>query len=123
MIKKTILILAVLVSLLGVYGCDKPYTDISEKENVSAVFYHDLNKFSVAVSNGEELRFIRMIFPVSIVIDAKESAWYECQGKTRSWDGATKESFCNIHLRSIDDLVGGEWDNGKFGRGKTIRIN
>ncbi len=122
MLKHKNKLLAVLLSvLLCVSGCGD-YTVINDKKEVAAVYWHEYNRYSVSIVNDGVVNMYRLPYRVLVFTGAKKP-WYLCKGKHRSWDGVYKGSYCELHLRSIDNLLNASWNHGKFGSGKTERIN
>jgi len=118
---------AIVASLL--YGCGDPvYTDHHEKNNVRAIYWHEANRYSAAIMTGDHITIERLPsdynFNVRLITDAKpNAAWYECEWQHNTWSGIKEGAWCEIHIASIDELKTGDWNHGKFGTGKTRRIN
>jgi hypothetical protein len=121
------MLLSVTVALLLV-GCGD-YININvPKTDIVAVYYHERERYSVAIKNDKVLT-IRQIpsyygrVPIKIIADTEPGVmWYTCQGTYDNWDGSFYGSGCEIHVSSIDDINTGGWGHGKFGYGNTTRL-
>ena len=112
-----------LVFALFIWFCQPDdYTIIEVKEQVSSVYWHERNAYSVATINDNKITMYRLPYEVFLYSGA-EKPWYMCKGKHRRWDGTYKGSYCEIHLVNIDGLSNASLNHGKFGSGKTERIN
>lgn len=95
-------------------------------EKIEAVYWHERNQYSVAVKQGNKIKMVmlpsRHGIDLNIICDvaSDESCWYEYNYKNNGYGGVT--GFLNIHIRSIDDINTADWNHGKFGSGKTQRI-
>lgn len=123
----TISVISVLLSLI--MGCT-PNKDISIKPTeIIAVYMHNVGVYSVAISGGQNSITITKVtkyagITVKLIADVNvdESMWYSCRGILFP-GGVSDDASCEIHIRSIDDIKGAGWNNGKFGSGSTERIN
>jgi hypothetical protein len=96
--------------------CD-PYSE-TIKFNVQKVFMNESTRFTFLVDDS--LKEVNLLHgDVKIYFDIKSDApmyivyHQECIGGTLSIN------YLEMHLHSKDDLNGGGWDHGKFGRGQT----
>ncbi|MFA5313210.1 MAG: hypothetical protein WC375_07855 [Methanomassiliicoccales archaeon] len=97
------------------------------KTEVAAVYWHEASRFSVAIEDGQNIKFVALPsdIPVTVTQDVLpgEKLWYEYREVLSDWSGPVRdESYVHIHVRNIDDLRTGEWNHGKFGRGETVRL-
>jgi hypothetical protein len=110
-------------------GCGGEGVHHYKKENIVSVFYHENNRYSVMVSENNELKSVSFIkgLKVKILTDAKdgESMWYEMEYNYSSYNGLVKDKkhFLNIHIHNHKDLSGASWNKGKFGTGKTVKVS
>lgn len=122
---KKLLIIFLFFTFLGCNG-----KHIKEKGNCEAVFYHEYNRYSAAIKEGNNIYIKQFPWPifisVEIIQDVKkdESLWYETNYYDSEWIGyhGDENSFIRIHIRSITDITGADWNHGKFGRGSTIKL-
>lgn len=120
--------------LILLSGCAQAY-DVTERKDILAVFWHERNRFSVALAGDNDrvdLKRVPMLregrysgdwsVPIRLVIDAPsdDTMWYECSLRINMFEDADGE--CVIHLKSLDSLQTAGWDHGKFGSGTTSRI-
>ena len=105
-------------------ACEKTALLIPRTE-VSAVYWHERNRFSVAVQVDTEIKFVRIDGRkgLRIITDVKqgESLWYECS-IDYGYDDFPDSGGCDIHIESIESLQTAGWNHGKFGSGATIRL-
>jgi hypothetical protein len=100
-----------------------------KKENIVSVYYHENDRYSVIVNENDELRSVSFIngLNVKIIADVKEgdSMWYEMEYTYSTFNGLkkNKKHFLNIHVHNHKDLNGGSWNHGKFGTGKTTKVD
>ena len=94
------------------------------KTEITALYMHSVNRYSVAVKHGEIINIKRMQddAPVKIITDATDIMWYTCDYTYDTWSGSRTGS-CSVHVFSTDDINGAGWDRGKFGSGTTTRIH
>jgi len=106
-------------------GCELAHHH--EKENVSAVYWHEANRYSVAISDGDMVTIKKVNNCDSYVklftdVPVDESSWYSCDYDWSKLYGCINAK-CEIHINNIDQLRTGDWNHGKFGTGATARIN
>jgi hypothetical protein len=132
--------IGLIASLLFTIACSEVNKETStntqdvhyKKETVEAVFYHNVNNYSVMVRDGNSLKPVS--FPrtgaleVHLFDDVKagEDMWYEVSyvKSERDYMLNAKEhpGYLNIHIRGLEDLNGAGWNYGKIGNGMTIKI-
>lgn len=111
------------------------------KTEIVGVYMHKVGTYSVAIQEDYQIRIAvmprlpngnyRSMTPVIIAdVPADQPMWYMCEGRKNEGFFAgtqgkppTVEGGCEIHIRSIDNVVGGPWSNGKFGSGHVNRVD
>ena len=99
------------------------------KRNIDVVWFHEENKYSISyVNNANEIineSPWKCVNP-KIIIDVPkgEKMYYEYKYSFNSFWGCmdSANSYVKIHVHSINDIIGADWNHGKFGTGKTNRI-
>jgi hypothetical protein len=103
------------LSLFSAISCKREIT--YEKGDVIAVWKHDVARYSVTIQNKYEIAdkgFHMVDFgKMHLVADVPEnkSMWYEAYYKLDDWTGNGYTQVV-IHIHSIDDLRGAEWQSG-----------
>lgn len=102
-----------------------------EQFNVDAVFWHENDRYSVVVSNGDD------VTPVDLSSIHKGRYDYKTGAKVvkdvpegkpmyvkiyNYWDGDASRAYHEIHVHSIKDINTAGWNHGKFGSGSTVII-
>jgi len=119
------------------FGCSDQVVEEKVYSNVARVFWHEGNRYSVFIELEEGV-YDRVSFSgrlcsktrgvvegVTIVSDVPpgELMWV----REKTLDDSRNRGVCliglEIHLHDIQDLEGGSWDHGKFGRGSTVSLN
>lgn len=123
--KKLLVSVCCLAGLL-LSGCGKEIHTKEKFTNVLAVFYNSDGSYSFLV-HGESNTIVSHEFPWNTkykVLDdiaPNEPMWAEvCK------DGNPESRISikvEIHIHSVNDLSGGSWDRGKFGKGSLNRIS
>jgi len=113
---------------LTLSGCSPKITEVAAEEFVEAVYFHEVNSYSVGVQYGDEYKIVKLPYyiPVILKTDVPEGhkSWYECDYLMSTWSGHVRDSGgCTIHMHSANDLLTGGWNHGKFGSGQTTKIN
>jgi hypothetical protein len=118
--KKILLIATIL--LLG--ACSDITEYYTPKTEIVAFYMHKVNAYSVAIKGGGSVGIKKLPFliPVRIYDDATDKMWYMCDATYDNWRG-DKTGHCEVHIRTMDDLKGAGWSNGKFGSGTTTRVD
>jgi len=129
--QKVVIFLTMVVLL--VVGAALFYRDITaftlpenKKMNVDRIYMHEPGRYSVMIKTGpkgEELEIIelRADRKIHIIADvpSQDPCWvYFEREKTmkQSWEKIW------IHVHSPQDIQGGGWNHGKFGKGQTVII-
>jgi hypothetical protein len=152
MTKLTLSLILLTASLLFSCSDNKEATPVDESKLhilhetvvVEAVYFHEKNKYTVASIEDKELKMISLphyghqnLKPrIFIDVPAGEKSWYEVKYERKSKNSNLRKThfndnvnnyevkpFIHIHISSIDQLNTADWNNGKFGSGKTTRIN
>ncbi len=115
-------VLAVTVLVIITYVCH-PYVDpeVHRIDNIEQIMMHTTYQYTFLQRSGDELKMIKFKgCSPKIVCDVPEGqlcyATYQLQ--KNKIDKDTKINLV-LHLHSARDMSGGDWDYGKFGRGKT----
>lgn len=97
---------------------DKSY--VVEPTPIQAVYMHRVNEFSVAVYDGErvQIKLLPRGHHIDIIIKYGLESTYSC-----NINDSGQEGSCTITIRTIDEINGAGWNNGKFGSGNTIRVD
>jgi len=122
---KKIYIIIVALLCMFLFSCGTVNT-YKEKRECVAVWFHENNRYSVSVLNNKVLTNITFQHgvPVEVIFNLKEGEplWYETNYTWNSFYGTTK-GYIKIYVRNINDINGAGWNHGKFGSGRTTRIN
>lgn len=102
-------------------GCDDWREYNVGKTEIEAFYYHEPGRYTAAVLKDSVVKMIRVPDPI-IIVDAKDKEWLVCQYRRNSWNGHS-DGNCYVHLRSVNSMNTAGWNNGKFGKGTTSRIN
>lgn len=114
----TLLFIALILS-----ACSGNKVLLTEPTEIEAAYYHENNRFSVAVLNEDgKLRMVNLVRTSVFIEETTDHNWYECDYSYNTWTGKYIGG-CSIHLHSIDGLNTAGWNHGKFGRGDTTRID
>lgn len=126
---KSLLNLFLAIICVGLAGCtDYPLGD--EREDIVAVWKHDVNQYSVTLNNGEELIDNGFSFykgeyfsyrKIKVVPDVPEgkSMWYEA---SYIKNANANRAEVKIHVHSEKDINAAGWNHGKFGKGMLEKI-
>jgi len=125
--------LLILVTLTApLFLIDWSAKEKSSGGEVDALYWHGGSRYTVKDDNGG-LITSRTIPPwgsphngnVIVYSDLApgEKTWYLCEWDW-SWMYGTMggDANCEIHIHGLDDIIPGNWDHGKFGRGSITRI-
>ena len=121
-----------LLALLFLVACKPQWKEFNVPEReIVGVYYHGIGDYTVAIQDGDYVSMVSMphhpnstnSLPVNIIADVSENEpmWYKCEGKVDTSFGSTTKSKgnvvggCEIHIRGLDNIVGGPWNKGKFG--------
>ncbi len=80
---------------------------------------HDPNHYTVMYSHGDEVRTKEFRGQIRVLADVKNGnpMWVDYGGKTD--DGLPYYSSCTIHVHTVADVGGAEWESGKHSKGMT----
>jgi len=119
----------VLVGVVGSIACKPAEIKETRFDNIVRVFWHEENRYSVMLSEPTTNRLKIVSFPedgsnVELIRDvpAGSPMWAESRIKERGWGGPETILSLRIHIHSEKDIVGGGWNHGKLGRGKTTVV-
>ena len=120
-----------IISVFLVYGAvvfhEATIVHRTDKKMFTAIYWHEGNRFSVVVKDGNEMKFTRIpthnLRPkILIDVSSGELGWYACEWDHSGFNGSSNEK-CEIHIESEDSLIAAGWNHGKFGSGMTHRID
>lgn len=118
-------ILLVFLMLLLMIGCGKPTVTENVYTDVSRVFMHSWNTVSFFKQNPDgsiEHKFLRSHLRGNIRYFADVPKEEKMWAKETVVEGSLEtDIYVEIHLHSIDEVDGGEWDHGKQGSG-TVSV-
>jgi hypothetical protein len=111
--------------LLLATGCGQPTTTEVVYKDIDRVFMHDWNTVSFFRQNSDgsiEHKFLYSHLRGDIKyfsdVPEKQKMW----AKEIIVDGnMTTDRYVEIHLHSVNEVAGGEWDHGKHGSG-TVSV-
>jgi len=121
-----------LLALIGLVGCGGQTTIREERRVCVKVFMHQPNEYSCMYFDPSTSELKTVSFrnwykdeTLKIVADVPPDnpMYYEATYKTTDRIIDThKEVYAAIHIHGAEDIQGGGWDHGKFGRGQTIIV-
>jgi hypothetical protein len=119
----------IIIGLSILSGCGNDVNFSTNKQDITAVYFHEHSRYSVAtvINNNliiKELPYKYGRVPVTITTDisVNEQMWYKCEGSYNTWT-VVVTGGCEIHIRDTNDIDTGSWNHGKFGTGRTVRID
>jgi len=130
-LKRSALLLAICLTALLFVGCSDDAATIVEESEAEAIYWHENNRYTAAIVNGDEVAMHRIPFhpadwrdSVRVVLDVTDNnkPWYRCEWLHNGFSG-NHGGKCEIHLRDIDSLRTADWNHGKHGTGTTTRID
>lgn len=99
---------------------------------VDAVYWHEGQRYTASVIDEGGLVTHKNIPPwrhagrntILLYTDVEPDAksWYECDWMWNDFTGASG-GMCEIHIHNLDELGTKDWNHGKFGSGRTERID
>lgn len=117
---------ALVIVLLA--GCSE-YPCESKNIQVERVFWHEGSRYSFVVKNSDgsmQMQTENSVYGVKIYqdvpvgesmrVELSQCYMYDAKKSYRHYRRA------DIHLRSIEDLNGADWNHGKHGRGSTTPL-
>jgi len=128
--KKTVLLLLAVCFIA--YGCSENQDKTEERviKNIVAVYWHEYNFYSFAVEHEDSSISMESFGKYACSQGNIVKLFHDVPNEEKMWAKAEiGTGHCDlikslaIHLHSIEDINGAEWDNGKFGSGTTIRVN
>lgn len=126
----TLLIVCLFFSVF-ILGCTKEKLGEVEKiNNVVRILMHEPHKYTIMYRNGSNKEIesriimshnIRLFEDVLVDQDKWVSFAPIVQrgGHTSDYENSRQ---VEIHIHSAEDIKGGEWDHGKFGKGQTLVV-
>lgn len=128
MFRRVHLLVLTLFVVLTAAGCGTSAKPVERKyENIIAIAWHERNRFTLWLQNPGTTRTTRVYIDdfgdrVDVFTDIPEGG--------KSWVRVVSNSnyptqiwYAEIHIHSLKDLMGADWNHGKFGRGKTTFID
>lgn len=115
--------------MIALVGCSSEKREF-RVDNVVRVFWHEDTRYSVHVQQGSANEIEVQTYLVScqerivrIFTDVPAGSKMWLAGRHYSnWINGACFSYLEIHVHSTQDIEGGGWDHGKFGRGQTTVV-
>ena len=112
--------IVVIITIL-ICSCSCPDLDVKPQVTLcERVFMNESHRFTFLTDGRlKEVRVNNFPADVKIVYDILpgESMFYSYQQYCSG--GTTMTKWLEIHVRSVNDINGGSWNHGKFGKGQT----
>ena len=116
---KRVLTSVVLLTLLTGCGTDSIH---NYEEDIKGVYFHEANKYTVLIQKASgEVEFRLLPHSRRVRLLLSDRSYVKCNYTRSNWDNE-ETGGCEIHITSVSNITGADWNHGKFGRGKTTKV-
>jgi hypothetical protein len=131
-LSKILIALGILSFITLVFYMESLVRTYDETGEITSVFFHKNNIYTIMYLEDKEVKTKELIGlenrPLRVIADVSENLpmWYKIsystKGNVPQYVNDKDKYIYEIHIRSTNDLLGGEFKIGKNSSGQTVRI-